>query len=85
MKSTYTDEMKWILESSGRYTTRSLHRQLTFGGVKDTFVMKIWKCQIPLKVKFFLWMAFHDRVQSAVQLKKNATSQAQRRVSCVES
>ena len=30
----------------------------------------IWKCKIPLKVQIFLWMAFQDRIQSAVQLKK---------------
>jgi len=26
-------------------------------------MMLIWKCNIPLKVKIFLWMAIHDRIQ----------------------
>jgi len=33
-------------------------------------MMKAWNCRIPLKIKLFLWMAFHDKIQSAVQLRK---------------
>ncbi|KAG2581005.1 hypothetical protein PVAP13_6KG012976, partial [Panicum virgatum] len=50
------DEMQWILENRGHYTTKSLYRIMTFGGVKDVL----------MKIKFFLWMAFNDRIQSAV-------------------
>lgn len=32
--------------------------------------MTVWGCDIPMKVKIFIWMAAHDRIQSAVQLKK---------------
>ena len=64
------DVMHWILEQRGKYTTRSLYKAITFGGVKDLVLMKIWRCHIPLKIKFFLWMAFNDRIQAAVQLKK---------------
>nr|TKW28876.1 hypothetical protein SEVIR_3G358000v2 [Setaria viridis] len=51
------DEMRWMLEKKGRYTTRSLYKIMTFGGVRD---MSAFKIQI------FLWMAFHNRIQSAV-------------------
>ena len=43
---------------------------MTFGGVKDSTMMEVWKCKVPLKIQIFLWMAFHDRIQSAVQLRK---------------
>jgi hypothetical protein len=40
----------------------------------DIQMMRIWECNIPLKVKIFLWMAAHDRIQSSVQLKKKQWS-----------
>jgi hypothetical protein len=64
------DEMIWLLESKRRYSTKSLYRMMTFGGVKDSTMMEVWKCKVPLKIQIFLWMAFHDRIQSAVQLRK---------------
>jgi hypothetical protein len=40
------------------------------GGVRDIQMMTIWKCNIHLKVKIFIWMAIHDIIQSRVQLKR---------------
>jgi len=64
------DKMVWALEKSGQYTTRSLYKSLTNGGMADARAMLIWKSPIPLKVKNFMWMANHDRIQCGVQLKK---------------
>jgi len=64
------DKMVWALEKSGQYTTRSLYKSLTTGGMIDARAMLIWKSPIPLKVKNFMWMANHDRIQCGVQLKK---------------
>ena len=64
------DKMIWALENNKTFTMKSLYRSLTFGGVVDSAMSDIWKCKIPLKVQIFLWMAFQDRIQSAVQLKK---------------
>jgi hypothetical protein len=47
---------------------------MTTGGIRDLQMMAIWKCNIPLKVKIFMWMAMHDRIQSKVQLKKKKWS-----------
>jgi len=69
------DVMRWEFESKKQYTTQSLYRFLTFRGVKVPTLIDIWNCRVPLKIQIFLWMVFHDRIfhdriQSAVQLKK---------------
>ena len=69
-----SDSVRWALEKSGKYTTSSLYEAIRFGGVSDFRAMLIWKCPIPLKVKIFLWMAVHDRIQCGVQLKKKMWS-----------
>lgn len=68
------DEVFWALEKSNKFSTRSLYKLMTSGGVVDSGMMVIWKCNIPLKVKIFLWMATHDRIQCGVQLKKKKWS-----------
>lgn len=60
------DGVFWTLDRSKKYSARSLYRFMTTGGVTDSRMMIIWKCNIPLKVKIFLWMATHDRIQCAV-------------------
>jgi hypothetical protein len=40
--TTRRDEMRWAMESSGKYTTKSLYRELTSSGIKDVFMMRIW-------------------------------------------
>jgi len=60
------DQVSWALEKSKQYTTRSLYKALTTWCVRDIRMMTVWSCDIPLKVKIFIWMASHDRIQSAV-------------------
>jgi hypothetical protein len=60
----------------------SLYKALTYGGVTNTRAMLIWKSPTPLKVKIFIWMAVHDRIQCGVQLKKRS-GQALRSALCV--
>jgi hypothetical protein len=55
---------------------------MTTGGVQDTQMMLIWTCNVPLKVKIFLWMATHDRIQCGVQLKKKQWSGPKACFSC---
>jgi len=76
------DEVFWALERSQQYSAKSLYNLMTFGGVQDVQMMLIWKCNIPLKVKIFLWMAIHDRIQCGVQLKKKKWSGPEECFSC---
>lgn len=64
------DQIVWEFEKSGKYSCRSLYRNLTFKGVRPGRIQKFWKVKLPLKIKVFLWLAMHDRIQSGVQLKK---------------
>ena len=68
------DKVYWALEQSRKYSTGSLYRYITFDGIRDQQMMNMWKCNIPLKVKIFNWMAAHHRIQSGVQLKKKQWS-----------
>jgi hypothetical protein len=46
-----------------------MYRLITFGGVIDLRIVEIWDAKIPLKVQIFLWVAWHDRIQTAQQLR----------------
>ena len=64
------DVMRWEFENKTQYSTKSLYRFITFGGVREMNLIDIWNCRVPLRIQIFLWMVYHDRIQSAVQLKK---------------
>ena len=57
-------------ESKGSYTTKSLYRFIMNGGSSSRIVGCIWKSKVPLKIKFFLWQIFNNKLQCAVSLVK---------------
>lgn len=59
-----------LLEKSGRYLTKSMYRFFSFRGVLDKTLTRLWKSKLPMKLKIFLWMAFHERLQTGVALKQ---------------
>jgi len=60
----------WKLEKSGKYSPRSLYRFMLNPGTVDLRLTDIWNTRIPLKIQIFIWMVWHDRIQTAEQLKK---------------
>lgn len=64
------DEVRWSLEKSAKFSTKCLYNCLTNGGVSDKVNDLLWKCKIPLKVKVFLWQAFHSKLETVVALVK---------------
>lgn len=48
------DRVIWKLEVLGKFSTRSIYRFITLGGVKDVRIMEIWSAKLPLKVQIFL-------------------------------
>jgi hypothetical protein len=43
---------------------------MTSGGVVYQRMKELWKVRLPLKIRIFLWMLWHDRVQTGAQLMK---------------
>ena len=65
-----SDVVTWKLENSGKYSARSLYRFIVNPGCVDLRMVDVWNTRVPLKIQIFLWMVWHDRVQTTVQLKK---------------
>jgi hypothetical protein len=57
------DIVSWALEPKKLFSTKSLYRFLTDRGMPSRVACLIWKCKIPLKIKFFLWQVFHNKLQ----------------------
>ena len=64
------DEIKWVYEKSGCFTTRSMYRLMTFRGVVNKRLIKLWNSRLPMKLKVFMWLAVQDRLQTGLSLKK---------------
>jgi hypothetical protein len=76
------DEISWSLTANNFFSTRSLYRFLTNGGIPNILAKKIWKCNVPLKIRIFLWQAFQDRIQTAHQLKTRNWKDSSKCVLC---
>ena len=64
------DKEVWALEKSGYFTTSSLYKLLCFPGVVNQNMKDVWDSKIPLKIKFFVWQVFNDKLQSDENLIK---------------
>ena len=69
-KTASKDEISWALEKKGTYTTSSMYRFLSHRGVVNTRSKRLWKSKLPMKLKVFAWLVFHNRIQTGVELKK---------------
>lgn len=65
-----TDIVLWALEKNRVFSTKSLYRFITNRGMPSRVAGHIWKCKIPLKIKFFLWQMFNNKLQVAMSLIK---------------
>ena len=64
------DKIKWKLEKSGMYSTKSMYRLLSFEGVINKRLQNLWNNRMPTKLKVFMWLLFQNRLQSGEALKK---------------
>lgn len=62
------DSVLWRLNKNNQYSTKSLYRFLTDRGSSSRIVHHVWKSKLPLKIKFFLWQVFNNRLQVAQNL-----------------
>uniref|UniRef100_J3MK10 Reverse transcriptase zinc-binding domain-containing protein n=1 Tax=Oryza brachyantha TaxID=4533 RepID=J3MK10_ORYBR len=64
------DKLVWALDSNCKFSSHSMYNMLTFRDICDAQIQNLWSSPIPLKLKHFIWLAWHDKIQSAWQLKK---------------
>jgi hypothetical protein len=62
------DRISWGLTTSKRFSTSSLYKFLTSGGVNSSTAKRIWKYRVPLKIRVFLWQVFQNRILTTQQL-----------------
>jgi hypothetical protein len=60
--------VSWGLEKKGHFSTKSLYRFISNGGVTSRIAGHLWKCRIPLKIKFLSLAGF--KLQCAQSLSK---------------
>jgi hypothetical protein len=64
------DLVFWALDQTKLFTTKSLYRFLSSRGMPSRVAGIIWKCKIPLKIKFFLWQMFNNKLPLGQSLIK---------------
>jgi hypothetical protein len=52
------------------FSTRSLYRFMTDGGIRNNIYKNIWRYRVPMKIRMFLWLLYIRKVQAAQVLKK---------------
>lgn len=46
-----------------------MYRYLSFIGVTNARIKKLWQNKMPLKIKVSMWLALQDRLQTGMALK----------------
>ena len=64
------DEMVWLYNSSGVYSSQSLYKIINFRGIKTVHVSALWHIKIPPRVHFFLWQLINNKVLTRDNLAK---------------
>jgi hypothetical protein len=64
------DFVRWALSNNGQFSTTSLYKHCSFSGVIDVRMEELWKSELPLKVRNFLWLVYRGRIQTVDNLKK---------------
>jgi hypothetical protein len=64
------DSMRWCLTKNGQFTTASLYQHCSFWRVVDIRMEEMWNTKLPLKVKNFPWLLYHERIQAAEAMER---------------
>jgi hypothetical protein len=72
------DEVMWALESSRKFSAKSLYKLIKDSGTVDHRMTELWKMKLPLKIKIFIWMLWHNRVLTGEQMKIRKSKKSER-------
>ncbi|CAN0922513.1 Putative ribonuclease H protein At1g65750 [Linum grandiflorum] len=79
--------VSWSLESSGRFSVRSLRSKCTrdkFPGVVGFPHYTIWIPSVPTKVQCFVWLVYYKRIATVDNLQRRGLQMVNRCVLCLE-
>ncbi|PNT60803.1 hypothetical protein BRADI_5g05195v3 [Brachypodium distachyon] len=63
------DHPKWKWTKAGIFSVKSMYSHLTNRGPDRTF-RHLWKAKIPLKIKIWMWLIWHDAIATKDNMKK---------------
>jgi hypothetical protein len=64
-----TDKPKWKYTKNGIFSVKSLYEKLSAVGVDRSF-KQLWKSKLPLKIKIWLWLIWHNAIATKDNMKK---------------
>lgn len=64
------DSVTWKMSASGTYSASSAYHIQFTGSIHSPLENLVWKPQIPMKCKFFNWVALHGKCLTAENLAK---------------
>lgn len=56
------DNLVWMYNSSGRYSSQSLYKIVNFRGVQQIITPAVWKLNIPSRVQIFFWLVSKNKI-----------------------
>uniref|UniRef100_A0A0A9D4A3 Reverse transcriptase zinc-binding domain-containing protein n=1 Tax=Arundo donax TaxID=35708 RepID=A0A0A9D4A3_ARUDO len=62
------DTHTWVHSTSGSYSSQSAYRCYFLGSISFEPWQRLWKTWVPLRCKFFLWLAIRNRCWTADRL-----------------
>ena len=70
LQVTNSDEWRWRLDNSGKYSVCSVYDLLALGGITnvDEASSMVWHRQVPLKVSILAWRLLHNRLPTKSNL-----------------
>jgi hypothetical protein len=63
------DKPKWKWTKSRQFTVKSVYKQICRNGIDRSF-KHLWKSKIPLKIKIWLWLIWHNAIATKDNLLK---------------
>jgi zinc-binding in reverse transcriptase len=70
LHSESNDVLLWRCQNVRMFSVHYLYSWLEFAGITNTEYMVMWKINIPLKIKIFVWLVRRNRVLTKVNLVK---------------
>lgn len=63
------DYRRWKFTRSGKFSVKSMYNHM-FSSSPDRSFKPMWKAKIPLKIKIWLWLIWHNAIATKDNMKK---------------